>query len=148
MFSLLSLIPAPIMMYIRIGFAAILATGIGICIYYWHYSQDKIAALAASNAQLQSTVAVQQTTLNNMQQDIQKANNLLIAYDGRLTDIANQSAILRQKFNALNIPTVAKADPAKAQQLLNDSLNDTFTRIEGLSGIKAAPVPKQQGGKK
>lgn len=105
----------------------------GAIFWYFTWSQSKIEEQITIIQQLQIKQEIQDTTIRDINTNIEKTNSLVMTYDRRIKKIADESANLRKEFNNLGIKELAKTDPVTATKLANQAMERTLTRIEDIT---------------
>jgi septal ring factor EnvC (AmiA/AmiB activator) len=140
--ALWALIPSSVKRYFAIGLAVLLLIASGY--FYFSWSQSKIEKQAEIIQQLKVQQEIQAKTIDDINRNIETTNRLIIAYEGRLKRIADDSAKLRKDLEKMNIQKIAKTNPEEAQKLVNKAIADMFLRIETIS----RNAPEINGAKK
>jgi len=130
MFGLLisKFLPSGITQYIIEGILALAI--IGMAVFYFYYSQNKISELNQKVEAANLAVAQQTTTINDLNTNIDNINKFMNNYNSKMAQLDADNQKLKNDFKNLNIQQVAKSNPKQAELIVNKSVDDALSRIE------------------
>jgi len=107
--------------------------------YYYDSTQETIRYLSAENATLNSAYEAQVATLNAMQQQAEKQNQLNAELSKNLQDANSGLNEIRQKLSNHDLTKLAIAKPGLIETRINNGTKNVFAQIEEDTSNKSNP---------
>lgn len=105
-------------------------------VLYFNQSQARIAVLTANNAQLETAVEINETTIQNVQTLNQAANRELRRVNDELAASRAQNRELLGRLAANDLGAFGQTNPAGLERVINRASDNVLRCFELLSGAK------------
>lgn len=110
--------------------------------FYWYFnwSQDKIAILAANNAKLEVAVQEQKQTIEEMLAFQKKQIQDITSLQKDLNETTKYKNDLEEKLAKHDLEMLARKKPGLIEKRINDATRQIFDQIETETGAPGKPV--------
>lgn len=112
-----------------IAMAFVVMLGIGY--WYFNWSQNRIAILAADNAKLTMAVQEQQDTIKSMKEFAEKQAKDLTQLQSNLSESEGEKSRLSEQLSKHDLPTMARKKPELLEKKINDASKKVLKEISG-----------------
>jgi hypothetical protein len=112
--------------YLIIGVMVLL----GIFVWYYKDSQKRLQLLTQNNAKLEVANETNQKTINTLQEDSEKYNELNSKLQKGLQEAESYTDDLRKKLNNHNLTRLSKENPVAIEKRINDATKKLFDDIQ------------------
>lgn len=118
--------------YMMIG--AVVLTMAGGFALYFKWSQDQMRTMAANNAKLETAVAIQEETIKQQQEDMQKQAETLTVVNEKFAQAQAEKQALSDRLAKHEIGYLAEKKPGLVENIVNKASNNAARCFEILSG--------------
>jgi hypothetical protein len=118
--------------YMIIG--AVVLTMVGGFAVYFKWSQAQMQAMAANNAKLETAVQIQEETIKQQQEDMQKQAETLTVVNEKFAQAQSEKQALSDKLAKHEIGYLAEKKPGLVENVINKASNNAARCFEILSG--------------
>jgi hypothetical protein len=118
--------------YMIIG-AVVLTMAGGFAVYF-KWSQAQMQAMAANNAKLETAVQIQEDTIKQQQEDMQKQAETLTVVNEKFAQAQAEKQALSDKLSKHEIGYLAEKKPGLVENVINKASNNAARCFEILSG--------------
>ena len=110
---------------------------------YWYYNdtQARLAQLRENNLKLQQAAEMMQNTINNMEADAARNEQLNKELTSKLQQAEQGLNNLRNRFSEIDIQRLARDDPNGLEERINRAVKRLIEKIAEETGAVPDPVP-------
>ena len=113
---------------------AVVLTMAGGFAVYFKWSQTQMQAMAANNAKLETAVQIQEETIKQQQEDMQKQAETLTVVNEKFAQAQSEKQALSDKLAKHEIGYLAEKKPGLVENVINKASNNSARCFEILSG--------------